>query len=62
MSQQFGSVGFADFTPDELDSIVSIGARPVGLGPRRLRVETATVAMLAAVMLMFETKESQLAE
>ncbi|CAM6107197.1 unnamed protein product [Calypogeia fissa] len=45
-----------DFTPDELNSLVSIGVTPVGLGPRRLRVETATVAMLAAVMLLVDTK------
>lgn len=51
-----------DFTPDELGSLISIGATPVGLGPLRLRVETATVAMLAAVMLMVDTQTSNLSD
>ncbi|XAR72991.1 16S rRNA (uracil(1498)-N(3))-methyltransferase [Bertholletia excelsa] len=40
-----------DFTQKELDSIIEAGAKAVGLGPHRLRVETATVALLATVML-----------
>ncbi len=40
-----------DFTPEELQGLVDAGARPVGLGPNRLRVETAAMAMLAAVMM-----------
>ena len=37
-----------DFTPEELDELVAAGALPVGLGPNRLRVETAAVALLAS--------------
>ncbi|XAR72999.1 hypothetical protein NMG60_11019835 [Bertholletia excelsa] len=40
-----------DFSQKELDSIIEAGAKAVGLGPHRLRVETATVALLATVML-----------
>ena len=40
-----------DFTGEEVAALVAAGARPVGLGPHRLRVETAAVAGLAAVML-----------
>jgi 16S rRNA (uracil1498-N3)-methyltransferase len=40
-----------DFSPQELDDIIAAGARPVGLGPNRLRVETAALAMLTAVTL-----------
>jgi len=38
-----------DFTPAEVDSLVAAGAVPVGLGPLRLRVETAAIGLLAAV-------------
>lgn len=40
-----------DFTPEELEALIAAGAKPVGLGPNRLRVETAAVAMLAAATL-----------
>jgi 16S rRNA (uracil1498-N3)-methyltransferase len=40
-----------DFTPEELDALVAAGAQQVGLGPNRLRVETAALAMLTAVTL-----------
>ncbi len=40
-----------DFTPGELDGLIEAGARPVGLGPNRLRVETAALSMLTAVTL-----------
>ena len=40
-----------DFTPDELQALIDAGAKPVGLGPNRLRVETAALAMLNAVTL-----------
>mmetsp|Transcript_14169 Transcript_14169/g.42752 ORF Transcript_14169/g.42752 Transcript_14169/m.42752 type:complete len:157 (+) Transcript_14169:653-1123(+) len=36
-----------DFTAAELDAIMTAGALPVGLGPNRLRVETAAVTLLA---------------
>ncbi len=35
------------FVPFEVERLVAAGARPVGLGVRRLRVETAVVALLA---------------
>ena len=38
-----------DFTDEELDAMVAAGARPIGLGSLRLRVETACVSALAAV-------------
>ena len=38
-----------DFTREEVHSLVAAGAVPVGLGPHRLRVETAAIALLAAV-------------
>nr|GMD02696.1 ribosomal RNA small subunit methyltransferase E isoform X1 [Ipomoea batatas] len=41
----------ADFTEMEKNMIVDAGATAVGLGPHRLRVETATVALLANLML-----------
>ena len=37
-----------DFTPSEIESLIQAGARLVGLGPLRLRVETAAIALLAA--------------
>ncbi|KAK4401776.1 Ribosomal RNA small subunit methyltransferase E [Sesamum angolense] len=40
-----------DFTEEELNSIMEAGAIAVGLGPLRLRVETATLALLSALML-----------
>lgn len=33
------------------------GAIPVGLGPHRLRVETATMALLATVMLWSDSQQ-----
>lgn len=40
-----------DFTPQELEALIAAGAKPVGLGPHRLRVETAALAMLTATTL-----------
>ncbi|KAG9440628.1 hypothetical protein H6P81_020793 [Aristolochia fimbriata] len=40
-----------DFTEKELTLMTTAGATPVGLGPCRLRVETATIALLATLML-----------
>lgn len=40
-----------DFTKKEVALIIGAGATAVGLGPHRLRVETATIALLATVML-----------
>ncbi|PKA50420.1 16S rRNA (uracil1498-N3)-methyltransferase [Apostasia shenzhenica] len=44
-----------DFTEQELKLMTDAGATLVGLGPSRLRVETATVALLSTVMLWSET-------
>eukprot|EP00850_Spirogloea_muscicola_P003078 SM000012S25340 [mRNA] locus=s12:440942:442928:- [translate_table: standard] len=44
-----------DFTEKEVSMLLSRGALPVGLGPRRLRVETAAIAMLAALVLKHES-------
>lgn len=44
-----------DFTGPEVNSIQEAGATAVGLGPHRLRVETATVALLATAMLWSTT-------
>ncbi|ABP00923.1 predicted protein, partial [Ostreococcus lucimarinus CCE9901] len=38
-----------DFTDEELKAMIAAGARPVGLGSLRLRVETAAISALAAV-------------
>ncbi|XP_072973109.1 uncharacterized protein [Typha angustifolia] len=40
-----------DFTDEEVKMIKEAGATPVGLGPCRLRVETATITLLATLML-----------
>ncbi|KAK6159191.1 hypothetical protein DH2020_006505 [Rehmannia glutinosa] len=40
-----------DFTEKELNSIKEAGAIAAGLGPHRLRVETATVALVSTLML-----------
>lgn len=40
-----------DFTEKELSKLMEAGATAVGLGPHRLRVETATIALLATLML-----------
>lgn len=37
-----------DFTPRELEVLFEAGAKPVGLGSNRLRVETAAEALLVA--------------
>ncbi|XP_057496613.1 uncharacterized protein LOC130781431 [Actinidia eriantha] len=40
-----------NLTEKEVDMIIKAGATAVGLGPHRLQVETATIALLATVML-----------
>ncbi|KAI5060292.1 hypothetical protein GOP47_0024712 [Adiantum capillus-veneris] len=45
-----------DFTEEEKEAIIKAGALPVGLGPRRLRVETAAIAMLSAVTLLGDSQ------
>lgn len=46
-----------DFTEAEVTSILKAGATAVGLGPHRLRVETATVALLATAMLWSDSQQ-----
>ena len=41
-----------DFTDEELEALIRAGAKPVGLGPLRLRVETAAVSLVACVAVM----------
>jgi len=41
-----------DFTDAEVAALVAAGAQPVGLGPLRLRVETAAVAIMSCVSMM----------
>ena len=43
-----------DLTEGELAAVLEVGGTAVGLGPRRLRVETAAVALLSAFMLSSE--------
>lgn len=40
-----------DFTEEEYEMMMQAGARPVGLGPNRLRTETAALALLASACL-----------
>ncbi|RZC62801.1 hypothetical protein C5167_024545 [Papaver somniferum] len=46
-----------DFTEKEVKMMTEAGAIPVGLGPHRLRVETATMALLATVMLWSDSQQ-----
>lgn len=47
-----------DFTEKELNMMVEAGATTVGLGPLRLRVETATMALLATVILWSDSQKT----
>lgn len=47
-----------DFTEKELNMMVEAGATAVGLGPLRLRVETATMALLATLMLWSDSQKT----
>lgn len=40
-----------DFTNEETETLINGGALPIGLGPCRLRVETAAVTLLSALEL-----------
>lgn len=46
-----------DFTEKERSMIIEAGATSVGLGPHRLRVETATIALLATAMLWSDSRQ-----
>ncbi|KAK7295213.1 hypothetical protein RJT34_18118 [Clitoria ternatea] len=47
-----------DFTEKEVSQIMEAGATAVNLGPHRLRVETATIALLATVMLWSDSQQN----
>lgn len=47
----------ADFTEKEVNMMMEAGAKAVSLGPHRLRVETATIALLTTVMLWSDSKQ-----
>ncbi|KAK1385874.1 16S rRNA (uracil(1498)-N(3))-methyltransferase [Heracleum sosnowskyi] len=46
-----------DFTEKEVNMIIEAGATTVGLGPHRLRVETATMTLLATLMLWSDSQQ-----
>lgn len=46
-----------DFTADELAALMAAGALAVGLGPNRLRVETAAIAVLTGALLLTDKQE-----
>ncbi|KAE8008166.1 hypothetical protein FH972_004706 [Carpinus fangiana] len=47
-----------DFTEKEVNMMMEAGARAVGLGPLRLRVETATMALLSTLMLWSDSQQT----
>ncbi|GAX78384.1 hypothetical protein CEUSTIGMA_g5826.t1 [Chlamydomonas eustigma] len=47
-----------DFTPEEVKLLVEAGAIPTGLGPNRLRTETAAIMMLSACMMLPPSHDS----
>ncbi|XP_031479236.1 uncharacterized protein LOC116250043 isoform X3 [Nymphaea colorata] len=49
-----------DFTQDELKLLTEAGVTPVGLGPLRLRVETATISLLSAVTFWADSQAKKL--
>ena len=44
-----------DFTPEEVSLLSAAGVLPVGLGPHRLRTETAAIAALSAAVLLTDS-------
>ena len=46
-----------DFTPAEVQALAEAGALPVGLGPNRLRTETAAMSVLTAAVLATDAAE-----
>ena len=47
------------FAPHEIEALTQIGAQSVSLGPRILRTETASPALLAAVLYHYGQWEAQ---
>ncbi len=50
------------WTPGERERLIGEGARPVSLGPRRLRVETAALVTLAQTLSALEARSSRSSE
>lgn len=48
----------ADFTKKEMEMMLEAGGTAVGLGPHRLRVETATIALLATLVIWSDSQET----
>lgn len=48
----------ADFTEKEVNMMMEAGAKAVSLGPHRLRVETAAIALLSSVMLWSDSQQT----
>ncbi|KAG7594670.1 Ribosomal RNA small subunit methyltransferase E [Arabidopsis thaliana x Arabidopsis arenosa] len=46
-----------DFTKKEVEMMLEAGGTAVGLGPHRLRVETATIALLATLVMWSDSQE-----
>ena len=47
---------YLEWAGEELAGLVGAGAVPVGLGPHRLRVETASMSVLAASILFADSE------
>ncbi|XP_050891132.1 uncharacterized protein LOC127096627 isoform X2 [Lathyrus oleraceus] len=47
-----------DFTEKEVNMMMEAGAKAVSLGPHRLRVETAAIALLSTVMLWSDSQQT----
>lgn len=47
-----------DFTEKEVNMMMEAGATAVGLGPLRLRVESATIALMATLMLWSDSQKT----
>ncbi|KAG7594668.1 PUA-like superfamily [Arabidopsis thaliana x Arabidopsis arenosa] len=47
-----------DFTKKEVEMMLEAGGTAVGLGPHRLRVETATIALLATLVMWSDSQET----
>uniref|UniRef100_A0A1J3GWA2 16S rRNA (uracil(1498)-N(3))-methyltransferase n=1 Tax=Noccaea caerulescens TaxID=107243 RepID=A0A1J3GWA2_NOCCA len=47
-----------DFTKKEVEMMLEAGGTAVGLGPHRLRVETATIALLATLVMWSDAQET----
>ncbi|WZZ64090.1 hypothetical protein YC2023_075460 [Brassica napus] len=47
-----------DFTKKEMEMMLEAGGTAVGLGPHRLRVETATIALLATLVTWSDSQET----